>query len=123
MRPPLNSPINAVVAGIVGVLIVGFAGTVAIFAALMDGYKITGQVYLLVLLIVGGLNTAISLFYYLRVVKVMTIDPEATTAPSQWSMVSVSGAFIAIVTAPLLLLYFFWNDLGVWAMTATRDLF
>ena len=28
------------------------------------------------LLVIGGLNTAISLFYYLRVVKIMTIDPE-----------------------------------------------
>ena len=37
--------------------------------------------YLLLLLVVGGLNTAISLFYYLRVVKVMTIDAEPRDRP------------------------------------------
>ena len=31
---------------------------------------------MLTLLVIGGLNTVISLFYYLRVVKTMTIDPE-----------------------------------------------
>ena len=55
----------------------GFLGKFAIFASLADGWKQTGNVYLLVLLVLGGLNTAISLFYYLRVVKVMTIDPGA----------------------------------------------
>ena len=60
----------------------GFLGKFAIFAALAQSWRITGNLFLLVLLIVGGLNTAISLFYYLRVVKVMTIDPELdSTAP------------------------------------------
>ena len=38
---------------------------------------VAGQSYLL--LVIGGLNTAISLFYYLRVVKTMTMDPEPET--------------------------------------------
>ena len=54
------------------------------FAALVDGYqKVEGAglpgFYLLLLLIVGGLNTAISLFYYLRVVKVMFFDEPVDT--------------------------------------------
>ena len=101
----------------------GFVGKFAIFASLMEGYNLTGRTYLMVLLVLGGLNTLISLFYYLRVVKVMAIDPETTTAPTQWSMVSLSGAFIVLVTAPLLLLFVYWNDLGDWAVAATRNLF
>ena len=63
----------------------GFYGKFAIFASLADGYSLlkgSGQgFYLMLLLVVGGINTAISLFYYLRVVKVMTIDPEPRDRP------------------------------------------
>ena len=45
------------------------------------------------LLVVGGLNTAISLFYYLRVVKIMTIDPEPEhRLPVSFPLVSFPGA-------------------------------
>ena len=51
----------------------------------------------MLLLVVGGINTAISLFYYLRVVKVMTIDPEPRDRPPfAYSDVSLAGAFIMI---------------------------
>jgi NADH-quinone oxidoreductase subunit N len=50
----------------------GFIGKFAIFASLVEGWQSVegaGQpgFYLLLLLLVGGINTAISLFYYLRV--------------------------------------------------------
>src|SRR4029078_9607721 len=56
----------------------GFIGKFAAFAALVDGFQKVEAAglpgfYLLLLLVVGGLNTAISLFYYLRVVKIMKI--------------------------------------------------
>jgi NADH-quinone oxidoreductase subunit N len=101
----------------------GFVGKFAIFASLMEGFKITGQTYLAVLLVIGGLNTVLSLYYYLRVIKVMAIDPPPATDPAPWSMVSLGGAYIVFITAPLLLLFVFWNDLGNWAVAATRDLF
>src|SRR5437667_6950506 len=64
----------------------GFIGKFAIFAALVDGYQKVESAglpgfFLLLLLLVGGLNTAISLIYYLRVVKVMTIDDEPRDRP------------------------------------------
>jgi NADH-quinone oxidoreductase subunit N len=77
----------------------GFIGKFAIFASLVDGYQklesagLSGF-YLLLLLIIGGLNTAISLFYYLRVVKIMTIDDEPRERlPLAYSDVSLGGAF------------------------------
>ncbi len=36
---------------------------------------------MITLLVIGGLNTALSLFYYLRVVKVMTFEPEPEQRP------------------------------------------
>ncbi len=101
----------------------GFVGKFAIFAALMEGYNVTGYTFLLVLLIVGGLNTVISLFYYLRVVRVMAIEPETHSIDSGWSMISLGGAFIVLVTMPLLILFVNWGGLSDWTTAATRHLF
>ena len=51
----------------------GFSAKFAAFAALLDA-----KMYLL--LIIGGLNTVLSLFYYLRVVKVMMLEAGARRA-------------------------------------------
>jgi NADH-quinone oxidoreductase subunit N len=101
----------------------GFVGKFAVFAALVNGYQTTGATYLLVVLVIGGLNTVVSLFYYLRVIKVMTIDPEPQDRPPfKFSDVSLQGAYVWLVTAPTVILFFFWNDLNEWALTAARHL-
>jgi len=101
----------------------GFIGKFAIFASLMDGYRVTTDAYLMALLVIGGVNTAISLFYYLRVVKVMTIDPEREDgAEKRLPLMSLGGLYIAAVTAPLVLLIVNWDLLNRWAQTAVKDL-
>ncbi len=106
----------------------GFVGKFAIFAALADGYATTLEAgaaanYLLLLLIVGGLNAALSLFYYLRVIKVMTIDPEPEERPPfEFSMLSLQGGFVAALSLPLLALGVFWNGLSNLALEAARHL-
>jgi NADH-quinone oxidoreductase subunit N len=102
----------------------GFVGKFAVFAALVVGYEFTGSIYLIVLLVVGGINTAISLFYYLRVVKVMTIDPEPEHArPGSLSLASLPGTYIVVLTAPLILLFFSWDTLNNWTVAAASHLF
>jgi NADH-quinone oxidoreductase subunit N len=107
----------------------GFVGKFAIFAALVDGFqKVEGAgqpgFYLLLLLVVGGLNTAISLFYYLRVVKVMTIDDEPRERlPLAFSDVSLGGAFLWVITLPTALLIVSWNWLSEVSLAAARYLF
>jgi len=106
----------------------GFIGKFAIFASLVEGYQAsteTGQpaVYLLVLLIVGGLNTVISLFYYLRVVKVMTMEPEPEDRrPFVYSELSLQFGFIVVLTIPTAALILDWNGLNEWAMAAASQL-
>ena len=79
----------------------GFVGKFAVFASLVEGYRATGQGYLLLLFLVGGINTAISLFYYLRVVKVMTMDPDSPTrGPVRLPLVSLPGFYLVAVTLP-----------------------
>lgn len=75
------------------------------------------------LLVVGGLNTALSLFYYLRVIKTMTMDPEpADRLPVDFSMVSAEGAYIALITLPVVVLGVAWNQLYQWAAVASHQL-
>ncbi len=106
----------------------GFIGKFAIFASLVEGWRSlesAGQpgFFLLLLLIVGGINTAISLFYYLRVVKVMTIDDEPRDRPPLvWSDVSLAGAYLWLITLPTLGLIVAWDWLSEMAQAAGRNL-
>jgi NADH-quinone oxidoreductase subunit N len=107
----------------------GFVGKFAIFASLVDGWqKLEGAgipgFYLLLLLLVGGINTAISLFYYLRVVKVMTMDEEPRDRPPlAYSDVSLGGAFLWLITLPTALLIVSWDWLNDLSLAAARHLF
>lgn len=94
----------------------GFAGKFLAFAALTDAKMWT-------LLVIGGLNTAVSLFYYLRVVKVMTIDPEPENrVPVEFSIVSPAGVYLAVVTLPVVVLGVWWDPLNRWAQAAAERL-
>ena len=79
--------------------------------------------YLIVLLLVGGLNTAISLFYYLRVVRVMTIEPEPEDRrPFVYSELSLQFGFIVVLTIPTAAWILDWNGLNEWAISAASQL-
>jgi NADH-quinone oxidoreductase subunit N len=76
----------------------GFAGKFVVFVSLAKSQAT-------LLLVVAALNTAISLFYYLRVVKVMCIDPEPETrSPVSFSAFSPSMLYAVAVTTPVVLL-------------------
>ena len=102
----------------------GFAGKWVIFSALVDAINNNAARGLMItLLVIGGLNTALSLFYYLRVVKVMTFEPEPESRPPfAFPLVSIPGAYIVAMSAPVLFLGMWWNDLYMWATAATAHL-
>src|SRR5690606_18108560 len=104
----------------------GFLGKFAIFAALADGYVVVERAggagnYLLWLLIIGGINTALSLYYYLRVVKVMTIDAEPPSR-TPFSVGVFPVAYVVLLTFPLVVLIFTWNFLNEWTLQAAAHL-
>jgi NADH-quinone oxidoreductase subunit N len=79
---------------------------------------------LMTLLVIGGLNTVISLFYYLRVVKVMALDPEPEDrVPFSFSLTTPEGVYVAIITIPVLILGVWWDPLNRWAQAAAESLF
>jgi NADH-quinone oxidoreductase subunit N len=83
----------------------GFSAKFAAFAALLDA-----NMYLL--LVIGGLNTVLSLFYYLRVVKVMAIEAEPEGQPAAAiPLLSPPGIFAAVPAGMMLFLFVCWDSL------------
>lgn len=94
----------------------GFAAKFAIFGALVRSD-------MLMLLVIGGLNTVLSLFYYLRVVKVMVVSPEADDRPAPTiPLLSIPGLYTVVITVPIIALFLWWNGLFVWAEAAASTL-
>ncbi|MBS0202045.1 MAG: hypothetical protein JSS49_04035 [Planctomycetes bacterium] len=81
----------------------GFYGKFFIFAAVFDATRI--HWFMWVVLAAGGLNTVLSLFYYLRVAKVMCIDARPAGArPVTITSGSPSGMYVLLLSAMVLLL-------------------
>ncbi len=98
----------------------GFVGKFLVFSAVVDAISVGAEKPLmLVLLVVGGLNTVISLFYYLRVLKVMTFDPlpEGRSGAPE-AQASVSDAFVTALAVPVVFLGIFWAGLYGYAQLA-----
>jgi NADH-quinone oxidoreductase subunit N len=93
----------------------GFFAKFFVFASLYDAG-------LIAVLVVAGLNTALSLFYYLRVVKVMTFDRPMHDRPltgfSAWQ-----AGFVAAMTAPVVWWGVSSSGLQDLAHAATRHLY
>jgi NADH-quinone oxidoreductase subunit N len=96
--------------------LVGFIAKVAIFYPLVAAGQYT-------LLVIGGLNTVLSLFYYLRVVKIMTLAPEPESRPPvSLPMISLPGVYTVAISLPVLILGVANNTLLEWATAAAAQL-
>ncbi len=93
----------------------GFFGKYQIFLALVNARLWT-------VLVIAGLNTVVSLYYYLRVVKIMVIDPEPESR-RPWSMSYIPSTYVVLVTLPVIILGVWPENLIVLARIATRQLF
>lgn len=81
----------------------GFYGKFFIFAALFDATRV--HWFMWVVLAAGGLNTVLSLFYYVRIAKVMCIDVRPVDArPVVLTSGSPSGMYVMLVSAMVLVL-------------------
>lgn len=97
-----------------------FAGFSAKFAAFASVWN-AGLIWLVV---VGVLNTALSLFYYLRIAKTMVLEePAVDQSPVIIPLWSPQGIFCLAVTLPLLVWGVGWNGVYTWAQAASAFLF
>ncbi|MEX0678624.1 MAG: NADH-quinone oxidoreductase subunit N [Pirellulales bacterium] len=93
----------------------GFFGKYQIFLSLVTAKLWT-------VLVIAGLNTVVSLYYYLRVVKVMTMDPEPESR-RPFVMSFIPGTYVVLVSVPVVILGIWPESLNALAQIATRQLF
>jgi NADH-quinone oxidoreductase subunit N len=81
-----------------------------------------GGPLMITVLVVAGMNAAISLVYYLRVVKVICIDPEPDTR-GPVSLGFLQSAYVLVVGIPVFVFGIFPETVATWADQATKNLF
>ena len=102
----------------------GFMAKFVAFASVYQAGLIAYRPVLIALLVIGLLNTVLSLFYYLRVVKVMVLAPESDArAAASVPLGSIGGLYCLVVTVPIVVLGIWWDGLLVWAKAASALLF
>jgi NADH-quinone oxidoreductase subunit N len=101
----------------------GFAAKFQIFAVLYQSADMHAEagrqglgVTLYALLIIGGLNTVLSLFYYVKVLKVMTLDRSVEEVEGRAAEPLITPAaqniYAAVLALLILALGVFWNPLS-----------
>ncbi len=90
----------------------GFTGKYLIFAALVQ----QGGFWNVVLAVIGVLNSAVSLFYYARIIKAMYLEDAPAAEPIQVPAL-YTGVLVAL-SVPLLVFGLYWGPLIRWAASA-----
>ncbi len=97
----------------------GFYGKAFIFAALFDATRV--HWFMWVVLGAGGVNTVISLFYYLRVAKFMCISERSTESrPVILATNSSPAMYVMLVSGMVVVLGIIINPLSQVALNAAR---
>ena len=90
----------------------GFIGKYLLFAAILKG----GGYWNVILALIGGINSAISLFYYARIIKAMYLEDAINTRPLPVPAL-YTGLLVALAV-PILILGVYWGPLVHWAARA-----
>ena len=88
-----------------------FAGFIAKFYL----FKVIIEEQLYLLAVVAGVNSVISLYYYVNVIKTMTIDP-ATKPASASNVGAFPVVFVTLCAIPIVFFGIYWQPLLNWAV-------
>jgi NADH-quinone oxidoreductase subunit N len=116
--PVISVALTVILVSLIGLPpLVGFFGKFYIFYALV----VAGGPWMIALLVIAGLNTAISLVYYLRVAKIVCIDPP-TEGREPVSIGWLPAAYVFLVSLPVLVYGLYPVPITRVAIQATRNL-
>lgn len=119
-----SCPMTAVMMTAILVSLIGLPPLAGFWPKLrvLQALYVAGGPLLITVLVIAAVNTAISLIYYLRVAKVMCIDPEPNTRGTV-SLGFLPGAYILAVSLPVLIFGIFPDQIARWANEAVRFLY
>lgn len=105
---------------------VGFAGKLMIFKVVIEA-GLQGEAlhfwFYISLALIGGLNTVISLYYYVKVLKAMIIEPEEKLSPMIGARLAPAmGALLLVFGVPVVVLGIYFGPLIRLALAATNML-
>jgi NADH-quinone oxidoreductase subunit N len=111
--------LTAILVSLIGLPpLAGFIGKFYIFYALV----VAGGPWMIGLLVIAGINTAVSLVYYLRVAKTVCIDPEPE-ARGRVSLGLLPGIYVLLISLPVLIYGIYPVPLTDIAEQASKQLF
>ena len=119
-----SAPIVAVMMTMILISLVGIPPMAGFWPKLrvLQALYEAGGTLMITALVVLGLNTAISLIYYLRVVKKMCMDPESDSrGPVSLGFLPV--AYVLMISAPVLIFGLMPDWLARWADQAAQQFF
>ncbi|HYS08266.1 MAG TPA: proton-conducting transporter membrane subunit, partial [Myxococcales bacterium] len=90
----------------------GFVGKYLIFAAVVQ----RGGFWNVLLAVIGVLNSAVSLFYYARIIKAMYLEEATDERPL--AVPAVYTGLLVALAIPVLALGLYWTPLVRWASAA-----
>ena len=93
----------------------GFAGKWYLFVALFERIPGPGGGWYAVLALVGALNTAVSLYYYVRIVRAMFIDPASAEHPAPFRARVGYQLLLGGFSAAILLFGVWWTPFVRWS--------
>lgn len=118
IAPITSVALTTILISLVGIPpLAGFFGKFAIFRALV----VAGGPWMIGLLVIAGLNTVVSLVYYLRVAKTVCVDPEPDTR-GQFALGLLPAAYVVLVTLPVVYFGILPQSLTRWAEQASQQL-
>lgn len=93
----------------------GFIGKFYLFAALVDSHL----TFFYVVAIIGVLNSVVSLYYYVRIVKAMFLEKAEAGAPTL-PLARASMVLLTVCAIPTVLLGIWWGPLAVLVERASQ---
>jgi NADH-quinone oxidoreductase subunit N len=98
----------------------GFVGKFYLFYAVMERALLPGGYWYAVLGIIGALNSAVSLYYYVRIIRAMFIDPPYAKDPAPIKASPVYNVLLGASAAAVLLFGLWWTPIIDWSLASLQ---
>jgi NADH-quinone oxidoreductase subunit N len=98
----------------------GFVGKWYLFYAVLQRVPGPGGNWYATLAVIGALNSAVSLYYYVRIVRAMFIDPPYSTEPSSYKPNGIYQTLLATGAVAVVVFGLWWTPMIDWTAASLQ---